>query len=89
MQYTRFQPGFRLSEIALESDGPTFIDFFVENKDVFGLTVRATYGNVFGGRSRFSRTVFDGPRTDGDVLFFEDRNLRVGPIFRFSIAGNF
>lgn len=79
----------RRFEIGRGWEGPTFANFFIENKDVFGLTVRANYGNAFGARNYFSRTVFDGPRPDGDVLFSEEVDRRIGPIFRFSVSGDF
>jgi hypothetical protein len=88
-QYLRFRPSFRLSEIARGIDGPSFLDLFVEHKDVAGLTVNLTLANLNGGRDRFFRTVFDGPRSDGIVIFTEDRSLRIGPIFRLSVSGNF
>lgn len=89
LRYEHRQPSFRLSETNLDFEGPTFANIFIEHKDLFGLTVRATYANILGGRERTIRTVFDGPRTAGAVDFIEDRNLRIGPIFRFSVAGNF
>ena len=79
----------RLFEVGRESEGPTFVDLFVENKDVFGLTVRATYANILGARQKFARTVFDGPRPDAPILFSEASSRRIGPIFRFSISGSF
>lgn len=88
-RYNRIRPRFRFSEVSREWEGPVFVSAFVEHKDVLGLTVRLTAANIFGGRERFERTVYDGPRTDGVVLFTEDRNLRIGPILRFSVAGNF
>lgn len=89
LNYEHRQPSFRISETNLDFEGPTFANIFVEHKDVFGLTVRATYANLFGGRERTIRTVFNGPRTDEQIAFIEDRNLRIGPIFRFSVSGNF
>ncbi|MEP3756622.1 MAG: TonB-dependent receptor plug domain-containing protein [Alteripontixanthobacter sp.] len=89
MFYQHFEPQYRLSEISIRGEGPTFADVFVENKDVLGLTVRATYANVLGGRDTEFRTVFDGPRDGGQIAFIEDSDRRIGPIFRFSVSGNF
>ncbi|WP_128891936.1 TonB-dependent receptor [Erythrobacter sp. HKB08] len=89
VQYNRDRPYFRLREIGREQDGPTFANVFVEHKDLLGLTVRATAANLFGGRDRFVRTVYDGPRDEGRIAFIEDRSRRIGPIFRFSVSGNF
>lgn len=89
LRYSRTRPVFRLSEISREIEGPTFANLFIEHKNVFGLTVRGTYANILGGREREDRTVFTGPRTDGVIAFTENRNLRIGPIFRFTVTGNF
>ena len=40
---------------------------YVEHKDIYGLTVRATAGNVFNARHRFDRVVYDG-RRDSDPV---------------------
>lgn len=89
MEYNRTRPYRRIGEVGREQDGPTFANVFVEHKDLLGLTVRATAANLIGGRDRFARTVFDGPRNEGKIAFVEDRNRRIGPIFRFSVSGNF
>ena len=80
---------FRRTEVGREFEGPTFMNLFIEHKDVFGLTVNAQIGNVLGARSNFIRTVFDGDRPDADIAFNEVRDRRIGPIFRFSVSGNF
>ena len=79
----------RRYEFGREWEGPTFADLFVENKDVFGLTVRAAVGNILGARNRFERTVFDGSRPDGEILFVEQSDRRIGPTFRFTVSGEF
>lgn len=83
-------PYARRFEIGREWEGPVFDTLFVEHKDVMGLTVRAQATNaVLGARNRFRRTVFDGPRTDGDILFRENVDRRIGPIYRLTISGDF
>ena len=89
LRYDRRLPRFRLGEISRNFEGPTFLTLFAEHKDVAGLTIRASAANLLGGRERGIRTVFDGPRTDGAIAFVEDRDLRIGPIFRLSVSGNF
>jgi outer membrane receptor for ferrienterochelin and colicins len=79
---------YRLTEVGRQWEGPVWTSLFVEHKDVFGLTVRATVTNLTGARSMWSRTVYQGRRT-GPVAFFEDRNRTIGPIFSFSIRGRF
>ena len=80
---------FRSSEIGREYEGPTFLALFIEHKDVFGLTVNAQARNVNGGRQYFERVVFDGERPGAPIAFFEDRDRRIGPIFRLQVSGNF
>ena len=60
----------------------------MEHKDVYGLTVRATVGNVFSGESYLRRTGFTGRRT-GPVSFYERRDRTVGPMFSFEVRGRF
>jgi hypothetical protein len=82
-------PFSRRFEFGRGYEGPTFADLFVEHKDVWGMTVRATYGNILGARNFFERTVFDGDRPEAPILFIEEADRRIGPIFRFSVSGNF
>ena len=89
LNYNRIRPSFRLSEVSRDYEGPVFADLFIEHKDVFGLTVNLTAANLLGGRRYFDRTVFDGSRNDGLILFSEEQDERLGPIFRFSVAGSF
>lgn len=89
MNYARDRRFFRLEESNLAVDGPTFARVYVEHKDLFGLTARATLGNIANGRDRDDRIVYDGPRNIAPVLFTEERARRIGPIFRLDVSGNF
>ena len=82
-------PYSRRFETGRGNEGPVFANLFIEHKDVFGLTVNATYANVLGARNDFVRTVFDGSRPASPVLFREVQDRRIGPIFRFSVGGSF
>ncbi|QYJ07929.1 TonB-dependent receptor plug domain-containing protein [Qipengyuania flava] len=82
-------PYSRRFEAGRDWEGPLWGMLFIEHKDVFGLTVRARAMNLLGARNRWQRTVFDGPRPNGAVLFNEDRNRRIGPIFRLTVSGDF
>jgi outer membrane receptor for ferrienterochelin and colicins len=84
-----FQSYYRLGEVGLGWEGPTFAGVYVENKNVFGLTVRAAFNNVFDGRNMFDRTVWAGRRNDSAILFTEHRDRLIGPIFSFAVKGNF
>mgnify|MGYP001308897370 CR=1 FL=1 len=70
-------------------EGPSFVDVFVEHKDILGMTGRLRVGNVLSARNKGFRSVYDGSRPDGDVLFTETLDRRIGPIVRFTLSGNF
>lgn len=78
----------RLTEDGRQWEGPVWGSLFVEHKDVVGLTVRATAGNLFGARSYWDRTVYV-ERRGGPVAFREDRDRRIGPILSLSVSGRF
>ena len=79
---------YRLTEIGRQWEGPVWADLFIENKNVFGLTVRAGIGNLLAADSMWDRTVYAGRRT-GEIDFVEERDRRIGPIFSFSVRGKF
>ena len=80
----------RRYETGREWEGPVFDVLFVENKDVFGLTVRAEATNaLLGARNYYSRTVFSETRPSDQIAFREFADRRIGPIFRFRISGDF
>ena len=89
LQHNRLSKGFWLTEVGRMSEGPVFLNAFVEHKDVAGLTVQATVGNILNARSRWDRDVFAGFRDRSPILFLERRNRLIGPIFSFSVRGNF
>lgn len=89
VQNIHAQPSFRLSQVSLGYEGPTYTFGFIEHKNVFGLTANLNVFNLTDGRSIFERTVYDGLRTDGVVRFNEYQDLSVQPIFRFELTGNF
>ena len=64
------------------------LGFFVENKDVFGLTIRGSLNNLLGTNESLSRTQYVG-RRDGPILFTENRDRFFGPILRIDIKGSF
>lgn len=84
-----FSKNYRLTEVGRQWEGPVWFDVFVEHKDVAGLTVRAGVNNILNARSRWERDVYAAFRNTNPVLFFERRNRLIGPIFTFSVRGNF
>lgn len=87
--HTHIEPTFRSNQIDTVIEGPWFASLFVENKNVFGLTVQAGVNNILGARSYRHRTVWTGLRGQSPIDFFEERDRRIGPIFFASIRGNF
>lgn len=79
---------YRLSEVGRRWEGPVWGSLFVEHKDVRGLTLRATAGNLFGAMSMWDRTLYQDRRT-GLVASYERRDRRIGPVFSFSVSGRF
>jgi hypothetical protein len=87
--YSRSALAYRLTEFGRQYEGPVWTSLFVENKDVFGLTLRGGVTNLTNARSRWDRTVFDGRRNSAPIAFTENRNRLIGPIFSFSARGTF
>ena len=84
-----FQNYYRLGEVGLAYEGPTFAGLFIEHKNVLGLTLRASAGNLLNGRNWFDRTVWAGRRNSSPVQFTEHRDRLIGPIFSLLLRGNF
>lgn len=82
------EPGVRLNQLSQFTfdNGEAYV--FVENKDVFGLRVRAQVGNLTGTGEDFKRIVFVNRRT-GPIAFTEDRKRSFGQVFSFEISGSF
>jgi outer membrane receptor for ferrienterochelin and colicins len=85
----RQSAGYRLDQRFHFLDTPGGLGAFVEHKDVFGLTVRASVDNLLGTNESFSRSFFDGRRNvaGSNILFTEDRDRFYGPIFTLTISG--
>jgi hypothetical protein len=86
--YNLYALNYRLTEVGRLWEGPVWASVYVENKDVLGLTVRATIGNIFAATSMWDRTVYQDRRT-GPVAFIEHRDRLIGPIFSFQVRGKF
>jgi hypothetical protein len=79
---------YRLTEVGRFWEGPVWLNLYLEHKNVFGLTMRATVNNILDADSMWDRTVYDGRRTD-PIAFVEERDRRIGPIYSFQIRGKF
>ena len=80
---------YRSNQVDRAWEGPWFVSAFVENKNVFGMTVRGTVGNILNARSRRERIVYEGLRGATPIDFTESRDRRIGPIFTLLVRGNF
>lgn len=87
--WTHVQPYVRLTEVGKDYEGPIYTFAFIENKDVFGLTVNLNVFNLSGGRGFYDRTVWDGYRDRSPILFVESRRLDVSTIYRLQVKGSF
>jgi hypothetical protein len=77
------------TEVYDSQDLPWLVGFYVENKDVFGMTVRASVDNVLNGRHTLDRVVYTGYRDRAPVDYFDKRDQLVGPLFSLSVKGTF
>jgi hypothetical protein len=82
----RQSPGFRLDQRFHFVDTPGSLGVFVEHKDVFGLTMRASVDNLLGTNESFGRSFYTGIRP-GPIAFTENRDRFYGPIFTLTISG--
>jgi hypothetical protein len=79
-------PGYRLDQRFHFVDTPGSLGTYVEHKNVFGLTVRASVDNLLDTNESFGRSFYNGLRTNG-LLFTENRDRFYGPIFSLTISG--
>ncbi len=86
---TERAPFYRVREVFFDHNPSTFGAVFVEHKDVLGATARLRVGNVFNANTTLLRTIYDGPRDSGAVLFTEDRRRAIGQVFNLTISGSF
>lgn len=87
--YSHNQPSYRSNSVDRVWEGPVWASLFVENKDVFGLTVRAEAGNLLNARSRRHRVTYAGLRGVTPIQSIEERDRLIGPVFSFSVRGKF
>lgn len=82
-------PSFFLTEVNRVWEGPWWDRLFVEHKDVAGLTVRASVTNLLNARHRQERFVYGGRRNVSPLQFRQSHDQLIGPIFSFSVRGEF
>lgn len=87
--WVHVKPNVRLFEVNTNYEGPIYTFAFIENKNVYGLTVNFNVFNLNGGQVYFDRTVWTGLRDRSTVLFLERQRLPVQALFRLQVKGNF
>jgi hypothetical protein len=88
-QHQHSTRNYYLTEIYRQLDLPSISGFYVEDKNLMGLTVRFTVDNVPEGWHLFDRVVYSGFRNVSPVSFYERHHDLVGPLFTLSIKGTF
>ena len=86
---TKFGNYYRVAEFGFDYRVPQFGAVYLEHKDVWGMTVKGRLGNLFDSGSLLRREVFAGPRSDGVLLFTEDRFRKIGLVAEFAVSGSF
>lgn len=83
------EPYHRRAEIGYDWNIRNALSLFLENKNVFGLTVQARVNNLLQQNQALDRTVYAGPRHTSPVLFREYRQRELGRIASLTVKGNF
>lgn len=89
LNINHYTKNYYLTEVFRSWEGPFFGNLFVERKDVLGLSVRFTAGNLPGGRHIFYRTAWTGFRNNSDIEYVQRQRQKIGPIFTLIVKGNF
>ncbi len=93
VQYNDYARSFLLTEIDRTLDLPWIGGFYIEDKNVAGMTVRFSVDNVLDGlldgRHKEWRWVYEGYRDRTPLAFFQKQDELVGLLFNISIKGSF
>ena len=79
---------FQISEERSFNQLPGFGQFYLEHKDIWGMTGTFTWGNLLSQNNKFSRVIYD-PNRLGTVVRRESRSRDFGPIVSFELSGTF
>lgn len=80
--------GYRLDQRYLFFNRPAGLQLFVEDKDVYGLTVRGSLYGLSDVVESFDREFYNGRRTNG-LAFTESRGRHYGLILGLDVRGKF
>jgi len=87
--YQHSTKNYFLTEVYRSWEGPWFVSFYVEDKNVMGMTVRLQAGNVFNARHRWTRYIYQDWRDTSPLSTYQVNNQLIGPIFQMQVKGNF
>lgn len=80
---------FRLLSIDRNGVDKPYTSAFIEHKDLAGMTLRATLGNLLDQEDFFERTRFTARRDVGVIQQTEEIKFNFGPTLRLSLSGSF
>lgn len=80
---------YRLFSIDRNGVDKPYAAFFVEHKDVLGMTLNVNFGNLLGQQEFFERTRFTARRDVGVPAAIDRAKFDFGPILRVSLSGSF
>ena len=80
---------YRLFSIDRNGNDKPYAQIFIEHKDLAGMTLRATLGNLLGQEEFFERTRFTARRDVGVIAQTEEIKFNYGPILRIALSGSF
>jgi outer membrane cobalamin receptor len=89
VQHRHYAKNYYLTEVFRELDLPWISGFYVEDKNVFGTTVRLSVDNIFNNKHTLNRVVYTGYRDRSPISYIQLNNEVVGPIFNLSVKGSF
>ncbi|MEO1658689.1 MAG: hypothetical protein AAFR65_13325 [Pseudomonadota bacterium] len=80
---------YRVDEIAIANIPQPETEFFVEHKDLYGMILRLTVGNLLNVSYEQDRTRWEGRREQTPIDFIEDRERTDGRRFTLTLSGTF
>jgi hypothetical protein len=80
---------YRLFSIDRNGNDRPYAQVFAEHKDLAGMTLRATLGNLLGQEEFFERERFTARRDVGVLQQTEKTKFNYGPILRLALSGSF
>lgn len=80
---------YRLFSIDRNGNDRPYAQVFAEHKDLVGMTLRVTLGNLLGQEEFFERDRFTARRDVGVLQQTEEIKFNYGPILRIALSGSF